>query len=141
MIPQICLVKHDPQNGSYGDCVRACVASILELETAQVPNFYDGVNGEDDLPMAFDRICEYLDSIGRAPFLSIYDADASLDELLKFISSNTTAHYILFGRTAAGNPHVVICKGDKIVHDPAWYRSPIVGANGSHWLVMVIAVK
>jgi len=30
---------HDPENGSVGDCFRACLASLLEVPIAAVPHF------------------------------------------------------------------------------------------------------
>ncbi len=38
-------VPHNPPH-SYGDCFRACIASILEMD---VPHFLDG-NEDDDWP-------------------------------------------------------------------------------------------
>jgi hypothetical protein len=31
---------HDPEKGIIGDCFRACIASILELDINEVPHFY-----------------------------------------------------------------------------------------------------
>ena len=30
---------HDPANGQHGDCMRACIASLLDLPIAAVPHF------------------------------------------------------------------------------------------------------
>lgn len=32
------LYRHDPANGVYGDCWRACIASVLELPIEDVPH-------------------------------------------------------------------------------------------------------
>lgn len=39
MIPRQQEFAHDPANGIVGDCVRACIASILEMEMKDVPHF------------------------------------------------------------------------------------------------------
>lgn len=41
MIPLRQRNKHDPENGVYGDCHRAALASLLELPLDEVPHFCD----------------------------------------------------------------------------------------------------
>ena len=134
MIPVHCIVKHDPPN-SYGDCVRACVASLLNLPAEAVPHFYHDNNKD----AAQDRIREFLATVGYAPFWVHYPADAPLADILTVMNSNCpNAHYILFGRTETGD-HVVVCRNDEIVHDPAWYRVPIIGPTSlDRWGVLVL---
>ena len=40
-IPQTIL--HDPADGRFGDCLRACIASILEMDSESIPNFAEVV--------------------------------------------------------------------------------------------------
>lgn len=35
------LVRHDPEKGQRGDCTRACLASILEINGLTMPNFVE----------------------------------------------------------------------------------------------------
>lgn len=45
-------ILHDPANGKYGDCLSACIASLLELPIEEMPHFCDGprpVNWQRDL--------------------------------------------------------------------------------------------
>lgn len=136
MKPVLCTVKHDPAAGTYGDCIRACIASILELTAEQVPHFaFDDPGGE----VANQRIREFLASHRLAPFWINYDGSISRDELLGMMGElNSGAVFMLYGRTDSGD-HVVVCQGGEIVHDPSWYRSPLIGA-GSHgfWTVLVL---
>jgi hypothetical protein len=137
MQPVFCRVRHDPEAGTYGDCLRACVASILEIDAETVPHFF-----EDDCDGAtgMDRLRKWLGTQGLAPFAASFDASASLDEILGFqADQNPGVHYLLFGRTEGGD-HVVVAQGDKVVHNPEWYPSRLVAA-GSHgyWTVMVLA--
>ncbi len=61
MIKQNQEFPHDPDNGVYGDCFRAVLASLLEKDISEVPHFlYDNCNSE-----TFNsRVSEYLGSLG-----------------------------------------------------------------------------
>lgn len=43
------VVKHDPENGAYGDCFSAVLASLLHLPLEEVPVFTDKVTWENDV--------------------------------------------------------------------------------------------
>lgn len=137
MTPAFCRVKQDAENGSFGDCVRACVASIIEMDSEKVPHFFhdncDGHTGNI-------RIAEFLRPLGLAPFLVNYDGSISRQELMDMMHVlNRDTYYLLFGRTNSGD-HVVVCRGGTQAHDPAWLASPLVGPGShGHWSVMVIA--
>lgn len=137
MTPVLCRVKDDPDNGSYGDCVRACVASILNMDGDAVPHFFhDNCSGR----VGNDRIAAFLRPLGFAPFLVNYPGDITRDDILDMMAvMNSNVYYMLFGRTENGD-HVVVCKGGKQVHNPSWIGSPLIAA-GEHgfWTVMVIA--
>ena len=136
MIPYMCQTKHDPENGTYGDCFRACVASILEIEPDDVPHFCE--LGE---PVTNnDRLTEWLSAQGLASFFVVLDGSASRDDLLEHVGTmNPDAYYMLFGQNSEGD-HVVVCKGSRVVHNPAWIPQPITrpSSNG-FWGVMVLA--
>ena len=137
MIPVHCRVKHAPDEGTYGDCLRACVASIMEVDAEAVPHFFhDDCDGQTGI----DRMRVWLDDQGLSPFFTSFDGGHPLDDVLAIqAAQNPGVHYLLFGRTEGGD-HVVVCKGDKVAHNPAWYPTPIVAA-GTHgfWTIMVIA--
>lgn len=138
MIPVVCRVKHDPEAGTFGDCLRACVASVLEMQAENVPHFSEDDPGPE---VANKRLALFLRSLGFAPFWSNYDGSASVESVLEHQAlQNPDATYLLFGRTASEGDHVIVCRGGSVIHDPAWYRSPMTGP-GSHgfWTVMVIA--
>ena len=68
MLLQNQTVKHDPENGLYGDCYRACVACLLNLEVDQVPHFYhDGCNSEIG-----DKRCREWLELGHEQYLNVY---------------------------------------------------------------------
>lgn len=45
MKPQDQRVMHDPENGQQGDCMRAVIASLLELDIEAVPHFAQMASG------------------------------------------------------------------------------------------------
>lgn len=130
-----CRVKHDPPR-TYGDCVRACVATILDLDAEDVPHFYhDNPTGE----VGMERMREWLAGRGLAPFVTGLPPDP-LSEILEHMGEfNPGVPYMLYGSTADGGDHVVVGIGGKIVHNPAWYGCSITGpSSAGHWQVVVL---
>lgn len=137
MTPVVCRVKHDPEAGTYGDCLRACVATILDLDAEAVPHFFhDNCDGAQ----AQIRVRKYLAKLGYAPMFSNWPGEVSLTELQEFMASqNPGVVCVLFGSTVEGD-HAVVCRDGKTVHNPAWFPHPIIGPNSAGWWqVMVVA--
>lgn len=138
MKPVHCRVRHDPEAGSYGDCLRACVASILEIDPPeQVPHFLENGGSGDE---AFERLRNWLKTIGYGPFIAAHPGDVSLDELLAQMGAlHPDLHYMLFGGVEGGD-HVVVCKGGKIVWNPSWTSCRIIGpaGGGEQWQIVVL---
>lgn len=136
MIPQICSIKQNPPE-SYGDCIRACIASILDMDCENVPHLVD-VNGYFQL----DEMRAWLADLGYGLAYMLFDGETSRDEMLQSWGiMNPGIHAMLMAQTASGGDHAVIVYGDKIVHDPAWIRSPIVAANSNgYWNFFVLCV-
>ncbi len=142
-----CQIKHDPDNGTYGDCMRACVASIMEFAPERVPHFmHDNCSPAE----ANRRMVDWLRHYGYAPFVISCGGEDTMADILSYMGDqNPTACYMLFGRTEYEN-HVVVCRGGEMVHDPAWLSSPLIYPNGyskpeigppwqGAWAIMVIA--
>lgn len=58
MIPQKQTILHDPENGVYGNCAQACIASLLGLPLSEVPHFADYMktpNDHDGFRQAYRR--------------------------------------------------------------------------------------
>lgn len=129
MIPVHCRVKHDPPN-SYGDCLRACIASLLDMEPDEVPHFADN-NVDWDAMVVKLRI--WLNSMDRYAWITQYSSEVSDAEVRELMGNiNPMCYYMLFSED-----HVVICRNDKIVHDPAWYRTALRTPREA-WTVMVL---
>lgn len=138
LIPTKCMVKDDPDSGLYGDCLRACVACILNLPSADVPHFYhdgcDGLTGTQ-------RLRDWLKTRNLTAVWFAYDGSYSRDELLSaWADMNPDAPTILMGGTGTGN-HAVVIIGSKVVNNPAWYGGRIIepGSN-TFWNLIVIGV-
>lgn len=139
MIPVVCRVKHDPENGTYGDCIRACVASIMELDAEAVPHF---VRDNPDGDVGIIRLREWLAPLGYSFWLSAHEGCERTELFDQIASDNPDMHYMLFGLTSMNMPHVVVCCGDRIVHDPSWTQSSVSKPTaGGFWVVGVIVKK
>lgn len=137
MKPQPMVVMHEPELQHFGDCARACIASVLELLPSDVPHFYHDGNGEN----GHNRMQEYLRTHGiylvQIPLESKRgDQDVKLDYALEiadyWIEGNS--HYMLGGTSETGCDHFVICKGTEIVHNPG--TAKIIGPqdDGYWWI-------
>ncbi len=137
MTPQICLVQTNEKAGTFGDCMRACVASLLDLDVNTVPHFaYDNCDGVE----LFNRVREFVGPHGYLPFQMIVDGSHDLETVFSYMEKmNTGIHYMLFCQSGGGD-HVVICKNDRLVHDPAWIKYEITGPHSNgYWCAMVLA--
>lgn len=135
MIEHRCTVAHKPDAGSYGDCFRACVASILDIEDIEsVPNFAAG---------GADWYADFVDWCYRRNIAAItfgIDGNEPIEAVGAFMSGhNRYAIYILIGDTADGT-HCAIYRAGGLLHDPAWFPIPIIKAPaGGDWQIVVLA--
>lgn len=129
MTPDICRVKNDPPH-SYGDCLRACIASMLDLPTEEVPHFvHDGCEPE----VTFTRVREWLAERKLVPMFSGYPTNETPEDILFFMgTTNPGVHYILFSAN-----HAVVGCGNEIVHDPAWIKESLAPPSDM-WITMVL---
>jgi len=133
------LFKHDPDNGVIGDCQRTAIACILNLDVEEVPHF-----GEKHWldTVAFNKaIDDWLELRNLACVNSCYDC--SLETVLEWQNNNPNCYYMLVGESGNGTNHVVIGRGDKIIHDPAIDCSGIVGPDnqGLYWVTHLVPME
>lgn len=135
MKPVHCRVKHDPPH-THGDCLRACVCTIMELEPEHVDHFAEG---DPDTPTLVERMRTWGKRHGVTPYVISYPG-VPIEELLAFVGSqNPTAPYILIGGTEDGSDHSVVCRGDHIAWNPAWAGGWITGpASSGMWDVILL---
>ena len=127
MEPRMCLSLHNPPK-SYGDCIRACVATLINED--DVPHVF----GEQEPEESWRLLREYLATKGK--FLAIF----STDETFEFMKENNRdVPYMLLCQMETGEDHALVCKNDKVIHNPAYYKSAIKGKHScGFWIICVI---
>ena len=114
---------HDPDNGSTGDCMRASVASVLELPIEEVPHFA--------LKPARECTADYVRFLAERGY-AVYctygeDGMASHPEILP------GEHEYYFGVGPSPRDknvtHQVVCHKGKVVHDPHPDKTELDGMN------------
>lgn len=135
MIPvDSAIKKHDPANGQIGDCHRAVIASLLELPLHKVPHFFNYPVSEGN-EKGLNDCSEFLKKYGLR-HLELPFTAGSLKEAFLFVSTYTgDGYYTLTAGSKRGNNHIVICKGNNVVHDPT-YGTPhgiVAAASDGYW--------
>ena len=115
-------ILHNPAKGEYGDCFRACIASLLEMDIQDVPHFLDGEN-----PYRwYEELSAWLGNMG----LSYFDHPVDEPGINKwehlFSTINTPIYHEMCGKSPRGNfDHSVIGCNGKVVFDPHPSRAGI----------------
>lgn len=138
MIPHKQLFRHNPAEGSFGDCDRTAMACVLELPLSDVPNW--GVH-HDNYTAFMREKDEWLASVGMVensiPF------ECSREELESNLKLLFRGMYVfLTGESRNGTNHVVITLNGEIIHDPAIDDSGIVGpCDDGYWWVSFLVPR
>ena len=131
-------IQHAPGNGVFGDCFRACVASLLELPAEDVPHFCEtGMEG------AVERCDAWLNERGLALFAIPFTADSPELVMRTVAHNNDGIYYLLTGTSRSGCNHSVVCLGDSIAHDPSPISAGIVGPtqDGFYWVEVLVHLE
>lgn len=110
------LIKHDPVNGIFGDCMRTAIACLLDKLPEEVPHF-----GEHFLDSAtFDAaVNSYLASQGLAQFTIAFHGECGIKSVIDTVGfTNKNMYYLLSGQSNRKVNHIVVCCENKIIHDP-----------------------
>ena len=129
MIPVDQQILHDPENGQYGDCQRACIASLLELHPSEVPHFFESGNDAE----FFKTMNNFLRSLGLF-HLQTQPVDFSLEQFM----GSCPRHHMIYGKTVRDTQHAVIGLDGKIVHDPHSSRAGLL-KDGRTFGFLVVA--
>lgn len=101
---------HDPENGVVGDCMRACIASVLELQREDVPHFgaMEGVTW-------LKEYVRWLNKHGFSVYTQFGDHDTH-----PVMQDDENPYYFAIGRTPRHPEitHMVVCRNGAVVHDP-----------------------
>lgn len=127
MKPRYCEVPHDPPH-SYGDCIRACVATIIDRD--DVPHVFD----DDNIEEGWRSMRSYLASHGK--FMAIFAIDDEPHEFMR--DNNANIPYILIGSSLGKVDHAVVCRDDRVIHDPGYTAITQPHSQG-FYVVIIIA--
>ena len=129
------LFNHDPENGEFGDCDRTCMACLLDLDPADIPNW--GVHYDDAGKFNLTKE-DWLASKGLWEVQSAFDC--SLDDMehnLRLIWPDV--YVLLTGKSNTNCDHVVVTLNGKIIHDPSKEDAGIVGpCLDGYWRASVL---
>ena len=101
-------ILHDPDNGQYGNCFQACIASLLEMPITQVPHFYEhGENGSE----ALSKLNTWLALHG----MGFFDISGNIGDIFK---NNANTYHIISDYSPRNNFHTVIGLNGEMVFDP-----------------------
>lgn len=123
-----CKSPHTPPL-SYGDCVRACVATLTN--DSEVPHVFQGQSSN----VSWGLLRSYLKSKGLDIALCVVD-----DPFEQIGELNPEIPYLLLCGTDYGD-HAVICLNGKVWHDPAEPEVEIKGEHSSGFWVIGFVVE
>jgi len=126
MKPQNQEFIHDAEAGIYGDCQRAVIASLLELNIEDVPHFLRDANGH---AVGFwEGLQSFLASKGYA-YLTVPARSGAA-----FYGSEADIYHEISGPSPRGNGvfHAVVGKNGEVHFDPHPSRAGLAG-DPSEW--------
>lgn len=130
---------HNPPE-TYGDCHRAALASILELDLHDVPHFMHGLGPKDG--DTFNRLQEeFLNSIGLD--CVVFPCAGELEDVLKACGAWNPKRLFLLGGSAAPNVgHTVVASPTGIIHDPHPRNLGVTGPmeDGFYWITYIVGL-
>ena len=115
---------HDKENGIYGDCQRAVIASLLDLPISEVPHFLKEANG--DAYDFFTRLQDFVNSHGYVL------ATSRGKPLLVYCGNDLPYYHEIAGMSPRGVMHAVVGCNGKVVHDPHPSKAGLIG-DPSAW--------
>lgn len=113
MKPVRCIARR----GEQGDCWRACIATILNLDAKSVPNFVH--LGGDDKEKYITLTREWLACRGLALFEMQCSDEYTLESLLNWRSETSVDVPVIVVGESKNDNHAVIAMNGKVVHDPS----------------------
>lgn len=121
-----------------GDCMRAVIASLLELTPSEVPHFFE----DRDAEKGWSRVAEFLADHDLA-YVETQFAPVPMDEFVAMLAGFFRNAFLMVGGFASAENHVVIYRNGLMVHDPSWFNRGLSGPvriDGvpSHWSIGMI---
>jgi hypothetical protein len=128
-------VRHDPGNGSWGNCHSVCFAMILGLDPEDVPHFFEeGDKGDRETQQK--RVKDFLASRGLVEVNIAYPVEDWRLILTSFSALSPGAAFILGGMSKSGCGHSVVCLDGEIFHDPTGTGIESPMDDGYYWVTL-----
>lgn len=115
MTPVDQLRHHNPEDGSYGDCMRACIASLLDRRSSEVPHFFDYDQRARGAGPGIEAMNEWLQALGWG-YIEIFVAHPFHPTVVR---NYLRGFHVMLGLSPRGVPHAVIGRGGVLFHDPS----------------------
>ena len=115
-----------PEIGQFGDCARACIASLLDLPIAEVPHFLQVANGDAT------GFWEGIQTFCRKHGYALMSVPARAGQ--NFFGDDGDVYHKISGPSPRGNGlwHAVVGRNGEIVFDPHPSRAGLAG-DPSDW--------
>jgi hypothetical protein len=104
-------ILHDPENGKYGDCMRACLATIFDAPIESIPHRNEDITGEEQDKMFNEWLARY------GVCLQPMSVDGDYFAYMKELGVKTIIH-LIYGYTERGTYHAVVAENGVVIHDP-----------------------
>lgn len=109
---------------SPGNCFAACIASILQYDLDEIPDWFDGLhNGQEVTSYRLTQMREWFQMLGLYYFefsfrMTLFEVTSAMSK------QHPGVHYIVIGQLENGLTHAVVCRDGVIVHNPGVTRNP-----------------
>ena len=101
------LVMHNKNLGTRGDCMRACIATLLQEDPVSMPHFVDTLDHPNWILNLNRFLAERNLFYVQAPHQRMFWHSAAGD-----------VYHLLVGKTVRETTHAVVALNGKIIHDP-----------------------
>lgn len=130
--------KHKPP-ATYGDCHRAALASLLELNLEEVPHFMQGL-GPDDGAIFNQLQDDFLRERGLDCIVIAFETTKLEDVFACLMAMNGPKLFLLGGESANNCGHTVVASPNGIIWDPSQNDSGIIGPmkDGYYWITYIV---
>ena len=130
MTPVDMLQMSQRERGIFGDCLRACVASLLDLPAESVPHFLQAAFKDRRMDEVLIYIADFLKPLGLG-YLAINMPTRGLVHAWPWYD----CYHIMTGPTERGTHHAVVGYDGEMVHDPHPSRAGLLSCDGLVFLV------
>ena len=122
-------------NNTVGDCWRALVACILDLELKEVPHFMQ-IWIDENVRVAYRAYLKFMSKYGLIPHLLEQTEVLTFDKAIHpVIHNDEFEYYFGIGTSPRNMNHIIILKNGKMIHDTHPSKAGIL--NVKYWEVFI----